>query len=160
MPQGKKTRIKIIDCRPVYHGTNVKGDSYTIHELKATNVEGTLIDQKLRSFSALPVGQLIDVTVVPFESPEHGKSFTIYPANKAESTTQAANDLRAEINELRTNMARLAERVGAIEGYLRKDQMAERNHVTGPPVPAAERGEQPSVANDLDARFGADAPFS
>jgi hypothetical protein len=156
MAAGKKTKVKVIDCSPVYHGTNVKGGEYTIHEVKATNMEGELINQKLRSFSALPIGQVVEVTVVPFKSEEHGKSFTLYPVGSGGGTTQASNDLRVEINQLREMISTLGGRVGAIEGYLRKQAVP---GATTEPVPLPGAGS-PDLTAQLDAKFGADAPFS
>lgn len=145
--QGKKMTLKVVDCKPVYHGVNGKGDAYTIHEVKATKPDGSLVNEKLRSFSALPVGQPIEVTVVPFVSEKHGRSFTLYPTGaKATGTTAAVNDLGETVEQMRGMIAALVTRVDALEKQVGRGAT---------PPPAAPT--QSTAA--LDAQFGAEAPY-
>lgn len=149
--QGQKRTVKIIDCKPVYHGTNVKGHEYTIHEIRAAKPDGSLIGEKMRSFTALPIGQAIEVTVVPYSSDQYGKSFTLYPTNeKGTGTTAEVNDLNERYEQLRESHGKLQERVVALErvvGELLRDDARIRN----------EPADSDTAA--LDAAFGVDPPF-
>lgn len=165
--QGRKMQLRIIDCKPVYHGTNNKGDDYTIHEVRASKTDGTLINEKLRSFTALPVGQTIEVTVVPYKSKEYGKSFTLYPSNqKSAGTTAAVNDLGEQVKELQERSAKLSQRVSELErivGEMLRDEGRNVGAVIdaamGAPAAPAAPAQDPALVASLDERFGADAPF-
>ena len=114
-------QLKIVACQQVYSGLNPKGHRYTIFEISAAKVDGTLINEKLRSFEALPVGETMEVTVTPFESERHGRSFTLHRKVSNNATGQV-NDLKeviatleARITALVENGARLERRVEALE---------------------------------------------
>lgn len=158
--QGKKVTMRIIDCKQVYHGHNKKGDEYTIHEVRAAKIDGELINEKLRSFSMLPVGQTIEVTVVPFNSEQHGKSFTLYPTSSKSGggTTAQVNELTTQVEQQREMIQKLAERVTTLERDL-------ATAVGGKLMAAVDAGiarglgQDPTTVSDLDAKFGADPPF-
>lgn len=146
--QGKKTQIRVTDCRHVYSGVNQRGDQYSIYEIDAVRPrDGGKIDQKMRCFTALPVGQVIDVTAVPFESERHGKSYTLYPETGPKmSTTQQINELQEQLVHLRGRVQSLAERL----------ELVEARGVGGGVAPTEPPSEQ---SRELDAQFGADAPW-
>ncbi len=126
---GRDMRLKITSCRQVYSGVNRRGDSYTIHEVEAVRPQdGVKINQKLRSFTTLPIGQEVEVTVVPFNSEQHGRSFTLYPKNqRSVSTQEQLNDLREALDEAYSRIGKLSERVAALEGADRQQTVAEVN---------------------------------
>jgi hypothetical protein len=127
---GKDMKLKIAACRQVYSGVNRRGDSYTIYEVEAHRAQdGVKINQKLRSFTALAIGQEIEVTVVPFNSEQHGRSFTLYPKNSkgGVSTTDQLNELKEQLDEAFSRIAKLSQRVGALEGAHRTETVAEVN---------------------------------
>lgn len=147
----KEMRLLIIDCKPVYHGINKKGDEYDIYEVRASKPEtpGQPINEKLRTFTALPAGQVVEVTVTPFNSVEHGKSFTLYPKGNSGSSVNQQNENRSELVILRENMAKLAARVSTLENYIRKNMIDQKNQTSQPASDVAA----------LDAAFGADPAF-
>lgn len=155
---GRKTkdmRLKIIDCRQVYSSRNQRGDPYTIFEIDAARAEdGQRINQKLRSFSALPIGEVVEVTVTPFVSERHGKSFTLHLKDRERSggggSTARTNELSQEVADLRNRVASLSQRVLALETILREKGIAA--------PPQAQAQAQPA-ASQLDERFGAEAPW-
>lgn len=108
-PQGRDMALKILACRQIYSAKNIKGDPYTIYEIEAQNAQGKTITEKLRSFQALPLGQMIEVSVTVFNSEKHGRSYTLHP--KDSSKTSAADQL----NELRVTVAELQIRVTRLE---------------------------------------------
>ena len=103
MTATKDMALKIVACQQVYSGLNPKGHRYTIFEIEAAKPDGTLINEKLRAFEALPIGETIEVTVTPFESETHGRSFTLH--------RKESNNATARVNELQHDVAHLSEAV-------------------------------------------------
>lgn len=150
-PKGQPVRLRIRSCTVGYQGVNKRGDDYTIYEIQAAREDGEVItDKKLRSFEELPVGDdLLDLTVVPFNSEKHGLSFTLSRKTKVSKTAE----LQAKVTELTGRLER-------VEGWIRKHH-AEAGGATAPsaaPPPQAQPAASGAQA-DLDARFGAEAPF-
>jgi len=69
------TRLRILACVPAYQD---KDRRYTIYDIQAEKETGERVNEKLRCFSSLPVGQMVDVTVREHVSREHGRSFMLY----------------------------------------------------------------------------------
>lgn len=113
-PKGRPTRLIVTSCAEVYVGYNSHGDKYVIHEVEATRENGEPINEVLRSFENLPVGEVLDVNVTPYESTKHGKSFTITRRNKPSSSQQ--------IKELKSVIETLTERVERLEAKVGTDQ--------------------------------------
>lgn len=156
MPEGRRTTVKVIDCKPVYHGTNKKGDQYSIYEIRASKADGTLINEKLRSFTALPIGQSVAVTVVPYKSEQYGQSFTLYPTNeKGAGTTAEVNDLNERYEQLRQSHGKLEARVADLERIVGELLRDEGRSAAQPASP-----HDPEHTAALDAAFGVDPPFS
>jgi hypothetical protein len=114
MPEVKKPpeptkKIKIVNCTLAYAGKNTRGDDYTIYEITAQNGNGETIGVPLRSFSQLPIGQVIEVTVKPFPSEKYGMSYTLSPKRGA------GGPLAAAVNDLAQAIAALTTRVEALE---------------------------------------------
>lgn len=111
--------LKILACRQVYSGKNQRGDQYTIYEIDAANAQGQHINEKLRSFEALPIGQTIDVTVKVFNSERHGKSYTLHQKGRTGGgNTERVNELAEMVQELTERVATLTGRVNALEGMV------------------------------------------
>lgn len=150
MPQakGRDMVLKIVACRQVYSGHNQRGDSYTIYEVDAAKRDGTLVNEKLRSFTALPIGQEVEVTVTPFESEQWGRSYTLHPKGQARSQGAAAsvNELREEVEALREMVQKQADRINGLEQLMRQP----RN---------GSSPQSPPPSAEMDEKFGADAPW-
>lgn len=117
-PQENVKKIKIVNCTIGYAGTNQRGDDYTIFEVEAVNGNGERINEPLRSFSPLPIGQVIEVTVKRFDSTKHGVSYTLTPKRGAGGPHAQA------INEMQEAMKDLTERVERLESL--KDRPKDR----------------------------------
>lgn len=113
MPNSKEMTLRILACRQVYSGTNSRGDQYTIYEVDAQNQRGEPINEKLRSFTSLPIGQEVEVEVTVFNSERHGRSFTLHPKNKRSSQEQV-NDAAAQIKALTERVERLERTVAEL----------------------------------------------
>lgn len=146
--KGKDMKLRIVGCRQVYAGINPRGDHYTIFEIDAAKPDGSLVEEKLRAFTALPIGQDAEVTVVPFDSDKWGRSYTLYPkGSRGAGATAQHNELREMVEELQKRVASLSERVAALE------QQHTRKNGASPPPPASPNNTA------LDQQFGAEAPW-
>lgn len=148
--KGESKTLKIMACRQVYSGRNGRGDQYTIYEIDAQNEQGITINQKLRSFVPLPIGQTVEVEVTLFNSEQHGKSYTLHPKGATRSNSgQQLNEIREELDQYKGMIASLSERVGRLE--VAQGTVAPAAPAT--PVP----GDAPDSA--LTEQFGDDAPW-
>lgn len=115
-PAGKDMRLRILACRHVYRGKNARGDEYNIYEVDAAKLDGTPVNEKLRSFAPLPIGQDVDVTVTPFVSERHGRSFTLQQKGSRHASTQAQiNELRETVEQQRVLCDTLRKRIELLE---------------------------------------------
>jgi predicted RNase H-like nuclease (RuvC/YqgF family) len=121
-------RLRIVACQQVYSGVNPKGHRYTIFEIGAAKPDGTLINEKLRSFEALPIGQDVEVTVTPFDSEEHGRSFTLHRKVSNNATAQV-NELKAQVSELAATVNRHEQRM--TEMWQRLDELERAGVASG-----------------------------
>lgn len=158
--KGRDMRLRITDCKQIYQGHNKRGDNFTIFEIKATKPNGQPIDEKLRAFTSLPIGQEIDVNVQVYNSEQWGKSFTVYPkGSRSESATGQLNELRDQVVELQDRNVALTRRVADLEtrvGELLRD--SGRPLSVGAP-PARTTSHTPEQTAELNERFGEDAPW-
>jgi hypothetical protein len=131
MPATQDRELRIVACQQIYTGLNAGGHRYTIFDVEAARPDtGELIKEKLRSFEALPVGEVLLLTVTPFESERHGRSFTLH-RKVSTNTTGQVNDVKAQLLVLEQRIAalvehgsRLEERVARLEGYVGAAQPA------------------------------------
>ncbi len=145
-PKGTPMKLRITSCASVYQGINKRGDDYCIYELSAAKEDGTGVDQKLRSFEELPVGELLDLTVTPFHSEKHGTSFTLSRKNKP-----GGGGSSRKVEEL-------TQFVQAIDERLKRLELLQASPAEVPAAPGPIAGEAVG-GQSLDERFGADVPF-
>jgi len=113
----QQTRLRITACASVYHGEHPNGHKYTIYEIEAAKPDGTPVEQRLRSFEELPVGEEIDLSVVKYQDESAGISYTLSRrggsgnAAKIKKLEQVVQDLTARL-EVVERMA-LGHRIGA-----------------------------------------------
>lgn len=145
-PKSKPTRLLITSCVAVYTGKNRRGDEYTIYEVKACKESGETIEEKLTSFEDLPV-ELLDVTVTPYDSAEHGRSYTLARQGRV-STSRQIKELRGIIDGLVERVVELERRMPAppIRGESVQPAAA-------PSQPAQEQPPPDQVQADLDRHF-------
>lgn len=110
-PKSSPTRMTVTACNVAVTAKNARGDTYTIYELTAFKEDGSEINEKLRSFENLPLDELIEVTVTPYNSEKYGRSFTIAQRNRPNSAQL--------IRELKTTVLKLTERVEDLEEWRR-----------------------------------------
>lgn len=148
-PKSRDMRLKITGCRHVYTGINKRQDQFSIYEIDAERADdGFAIREKLRSFQALPIGRVVEVTVTPFVSERHGRSFTLaLKGGRSASGTQQRNDLQEQVDVLRDSLGTLSRRVAELEGRVGTEVMQ----------PQATSAQASSEA-ERDRKFGADPP--
>lgn len=147
--EGRDMRLKILACRHVYHGRNQRNDEYDVYEVDAANAQGQKINEKLRAFTALPIGHEVDVTVTVFNSEKWGKSYTLHPKGRSGGgSTQRVNELAELCEQLKGMIANLTTRVDALEAMVSRR----------PPADAGLMSRTTPNSEELDARFGAEPP--
>jgi hypothetical protein len=144
----KVTRLKIETCTVGYSGVtkNERKEPFTIYEITAHRMDGSKVQETLRSFEDLPLGEPVELTVTPFPSEKYGMSYTLALKNKV-GNTQRLNDLQAQVQDL-------SERLQRVEAGMagRAEPMPQGVDSRAPQQIAHEKS--------LDERFGADPPFS
>lgn len=83
----KGAKITVTACKEVYRGNGAKGE-FVIYEITATNKDGVLIQDKLSSFSQLPLGEGV-YDMKPFYKDGEFKNWTVQAPKGAQ--TQAIN---------------------------------------------------------------------
>jgi archaellum component FlaC len=116
--QDRVIHIKILKCNLGYSGKNKRGDAYEIYEIEAENGEGKVINEKLRSFSALPIGQVVEVTVKKFTSEKYGDSYTLTPKKGVSGKEAAIDDLAKEVEALKARVAALERNANPLNSTL------------------------------------------
>lgn len=114
MAKSRDMRLRIVACQQIYSGLNPKGHRYTIFDIEAAKADGSLINEKLRAFEALPIGEEVEVTVTPFESEAHGRSFTLHRKHSNNATAHV-NELKVTVEALIKRVEELTERLERLE---------------------------------------------
>lgn len=84
-------------------GTTKKGAP--IYKVFAVKEDGSPVEDELRAFQELPVGEIIEYALKLYDHPEYGKSFTLYPPQ---------DKLGTRVTKLETRVEELEERVAAL----------------------------------------------
>lgn len=152
--KSKDMRLKITGCRHVYTGRNQKGDTYSIYEIDAERAaDGVKINQKLRAFDALPIGQIVEVTVTPFISDRHGKSFTLELKNRERGgSAKRLNEMEERLQEMERRSSAQERRIAELETRLGELLRSDASQAVNTP---AQKPADPELA----AKFGDDAPW-
>jgi hypothetical protein len=75
--QNPVRKLTITGCKDVYHGTNNKGNDYTIFEVQAVDEHGQPVQETLKSFEVLEIGLVADFEVERYDGGQHGVSYTL-----------------------------------------------------------------------------------
>jgi hypothetical protein len=134
-------KLTVVGLRDVYHGTNKKGNAYTIYEVDALGEDGQPIDLPLRTFEKLPEGKLIEVEVEPYDG---GKERTYTLKAKGGSSGSRLgpklDELRERVDGHDESLRALHDRVAALESNASSGGQSPPS----PPAPA------PAAGNDDD----------
>ena len=150
-PKSTPMRLRITSCSAAVSGTSESGQDWTIFEIAAAKETGEIVDQKLRAFEELPIGEVLDLMVAPYKLKD-GMSYTLSRKNKPKSSGGGSS---RKVEELTAFVGAIDERLKLVEGRL-----------MGPPaaaapaaVPQAAPAAQGSGGQSLDERFGDVPPF-
>jgi hypothetical protein len=106
-------KLVITECREERRG-ETDGREWVRYTVKATKPDGTPIQQPLRSFEALPVGEASELEVKPHEA---SGTFTLRRPGRRGGGNAG---LQRRVDEVESNVLELDSRVGVLE--LWKDQ--------------------------------------
>lgn len=107
-----KRRLNITACQEVYRGNNSKGE-FVIYELQATTEQGALVNQKLSSFSMLPLG-VGDYEVAPYIKDGQLKNYTVRKPGGASGSKVAIDALASRVQYLEDHVKWLTEQVNGL----------------------------------------------
>lgn len=110
MSQGVERKIIVTGCRAVTSGEK-NGREWTIYEVEALREDHTPLppDTKLRSFTELPIGELVEVTLEKYDSEQYGTSWTV--KRKGGGSRKRYNELVERVEQLEGQVRALSERV-------------------------------------------------
>jgi hypothetical protein len=106
MPGHRKRKLIVTGQKPITKMKLRNGGEATIYEVFAKTEGGEYVEEALRAFDELDVGQLMEYTIEPYNHPMHGMSYTLQPPKK-----EFARRLR-EIEEEHEALMRWAEHQG------------------------------------------------
>lgn len=114
MPEKTKRHLKIVSCTVAHTGER-NGKPYTVYDIKATKPDGAPIPptMKLRAFTELPVGEVVEVEVEAYNHPQYGTSYTLKPEKG--QTGARVNQLTQRVEALESVVKGLAGRVVTLE---------------------------------------------
>lgn len=134
--------------------TNIKlpnGGNTTLFEVFATTEDGSYVEEALRSFTELDVGQLLEYEIEPYNHKRWGMSYTLYPPKK-----ETARRLRE-----------LEEQVKALIGWAENQGFNLQRALKPEPavIPSAAAGAEAEAQKKeseerADEKFGTEPPWS
>lgn len=154
--KGKRTLI-VTGQKPI---TNIKlnnGGTTTLYEIFATTPDGGYVEEALRSFTELDVGQVVEYEIEVYNHPRYGTSYTLTPPKK--ETARRLRELEEQMQELFGWAENQGFKPQRALGVIPED---------APPPPEAEPEPEPAEPTpteapdrpDLDERFGVGAPWT
>lgn len=106
---GVRRRIVVSALDGLRSGVSARtGRAWTLFKVTAAAEDGTVIGEKLVSFSRLPIGEPVEVEVLRREHPQHGTSFTVQPVrSRGAALARRVEDLERAVVELQRQVAKL-----------------------------------------------------
>lgn len=119
-------------------GQEVLGPTKTgsIYEVFATTTDGEVIDLPLRAFTELPQGEPVEVDVKPYNSPEYGTTYTLYPKKKSGGSSAKVADVTKQVNALEARLKALENELPARVREIVAEEL-KANEKFGPEMPDA-----------------------
>lgn len=77
-----KRKLVVTGQKPITKMKLRNGGEATIYEVFAKTEGGEYVEEALRAFDELDVGQLIEYEIEPYNHPQHGMSYTLQPPKK------------------------------------------------------------------------------
>lgn len=138
-------RLRITKCEPVYQGTGTKGP-YTIYEIEAADANtGILVNQPLRSFDHLTVGETADFEVSKYERAGKPTTYTLKKAGGGGG--RGNNALGPKVDELRDRLNLVEQNMEVMRANLTNVQQIVERLSAGQPA-AQVTTPAPSLAGD------------
>lgn len=82
-------------------------DDNDIYKVFAVNEDGSPVEEELRAFQELPVGETIEYALKKYDHPKYGTSYTLYPPKEK---------LGTRVTKLEQRVQELENRLDASEG--------------------------------------------
>jgi hypothetical protein len=145
----RKRKLIVTGQKPITKMKLRNGGEATIYEVFAKTEGGDYVEEALRAFDELDVGQLIEYTIEPYNHPQHGMSYTLQPPKK-----EFHRRLR-EIEEEHEALMRWAES----QGFKVQRWSQPQNPPPAPAERVAAEERKRTADEEAAGRFGDDAPW-
>jgi hypothetical protein len=114
-----KKRMTIIHCEEAFRSqSKTTGGEYAMYDIKALDEGGAPISERLRSFEPMPVGELREYEVHPYDNEQFGRSYTLKLPKAGSRLGPKVDALREEVDELKAENKKLAGRIAALESRM------------------------------------------
>lgn len=180
----KSTRTLVVTgYKPIANIKNKSGGQSTLYEVYATDANGNVIEESLRSFTELEEGVTIDYTIERYTHERYGTSYTLTPPRR--NTPKRLRELEEEMERLvmwAKGKGYSREEFEKHQRDRREAESKEREEMQNqahndqpdyeepPPLPPAEEPaveqttqQDPTPAPDrpdLDEKYGEEAPWT
>jgi hypothetical protein len=117
MSETTSRKLLVTTCDEKHRGQGAKGE-YVIYEVAALDAEGMPVEEELRSFHPLPIGEEHEYEVTPYDHPKYGRSYTLNlpgrgPREDGGQKSPGAR-LGPKVDALREQVEAQAEQIGAL----------------------------------------------
>jgi len=117
-----KKKLTITDQRELATFKRNNEDT-VIYEVDAVNEDGKKIDKLLRTFQPeLPIGELIEFEVTEFVHEKYGLTFTLKMPSRGRASKKDISELRSQVNRLADRVGALEQEVGELRGEAAKEE--------------------------------------
>jgi len=150
MAKRSKRILRVTGMKPI---TNIKlanGGTTTLYEVFATTEDGGYVEEALRAFTELDVGQLLEYEIEPYNHKRWGMSYTLYPPKK-----ETARRLR-ELEEKMKALIGWAENQGLNFQRALKPESPSPSAAAG----AEAEGRKKEAEEKADEKYGTEAPWT
>jgi hypothetical protein len=160
-----KRKLIVTGQKPI---TNLKlknGGTSTLFEVFATDEHGGYIEESLRAFTELDLGQCLEYEIEPYNHPRYGTSYTLTPPKR--ETARRIRELEEQVSALLgwaesqgfKSQPALNFRVEGAAAPDLTDEALAAEHAARDPGPEAEPTPAPENP-EADEKWGKEAPWS
>ena len=101
-----RRRLRVTKLEKVGEVKNGKNAGNPIYAVSAVKEDGSPVEQELRSFAELPIGEVVEYALSRYEHEKYGVTFTLYPPK------ESRGKLTERVTELEKRVATLESRLG------------------------------------------------
>lgn len=118
-------RMTVTKCEEAYRGySHSTGGEYVMYDVLALDESGEPITSRLRSYEQLPLDQLGEFEVHPYDNEQYGRSYTIKPLKQKSSGAR----LGPKVDELRERSKKQSKVIDALIAHVAGAEVGSADH--------------------------------